>query len=87
MIVVLFALGTAIADILIFSPSTHYPYYAGQAHRVFGLSPLRDQQLAGLIMLIEQAVALGTCAALLLWPELKARRRARLQVGAEQPAT
>jgi putative membrane protein len=86
MILVLFALGTAIADVLIFSPTALYPFYAGQPHRVFGLSPLRDQQLAGLVMLVEQALALGTCAALLLWPELKARRRARLQVGAEQPA-
>jgi len=87
MIVVLFALGTAIADVLIFSPTTLYPFYADQPHRAFGLSPLRDQQLAGLVMLVEQALTLGTCAALLLWPELKARRRARLQLGAEQPAT
>ncbi len=87
MIVVLFAFGTAIADVLIFSPTTLYSFYADQPHRVFGLSPLRDQQLAGLVMLVEQALALGTCAALLLWPELKARRRARRQLGAEQPAT
>jgi cytochrome c oxidase assembly factor CtaG len=86
MIVALFAMGTVIADVLIFSRTALYPFYASQPHRVFGLSPLRDQQVAGLVMLVEQILTLGTCAALLLWPALRGRRRSRLPVGAEQPA-
>ncbi len=86
MVVALFALGTIVADVLIFSLRPLYPAYAEQAHRVFGLSPLRDQQLAGLVMNVDQILTLGTCAALLLLPELRRRRRARLLVGAGQPA-
>jgi cytochrome c oxidase assembly factor CtaG len=85
MIGALFALGTVIADVLIFSLRPLYPAYALQTHRVFGLSPLHDQQLAGLVMNVDQILTLGTCAALLLLPELRRRRRARL-VGAGQPA-
>jgi len=81
----LFAMGTVISDVLIFSLQPLYPAYASEAHRVFGLSPLRDQQLAGLVMAVEQLATLGTCAALLLLPELRRRRRARLAV-ARQPA-
>jgi putative membrane protein len=81
----LFALGTVISDLLIFTLHPLYPAYAGEAHRVFGLSPLRDQQLAGLVMAVEQLATLGTCAALLLLPELRRRRRARVGV-ARQPA-
>ncbi len=83
----LLAIGTVIADVLIFSLTPLYPAYADQSHRVFGLSPLRDQQLAGLVMTAEQLLALGTCAAILLAPELRRRRRGRgLPVPARQPA-
>jgi putative membrane protein len=81
----LLALGTVISDVLIFTLHPLYPTYAGEVHRVFGLSALRDQQLAGLVMAVEQFVTLGTCAALLLLPELRRRRRARVAV-ARQPA-
>ena len=57
------AAGTAIADTLIFSLAPLYPAYADQPHRVFGLSPLHDQQLAGLVMTVEQMVALGVLCA------------------------
>ena len=72
-----FAMGTVIADVLIFSLHPLYPVYAGQAERVFGLSPLRDQQLAGLVMIVEQMLTLGTFAAVMLVPALRARRRRR----------
>jgi cytochrome c oxidase assembly factor CtaG len=74
-VIALFAMGTAISDVLLFSLHPLYPAYAGQPHRVFGLSPLHDQQLAGLVMTVEQVLTLGTCAAILLWPELRRRRR------------
>ena len=75
------AAGTAIADTLIFSLTPLYPAYADQPHRVFGLSPLHDQQLAGLVMTVEQMVALGALAAVLLAPVLRRLGAAR------QPAT
>jgi putative membrane protein len=79
----LFALGTVISDVLIFSLHALYPAYADQAHRVFGLSPVHDQQLAGLVMTLDQVLTLGTCAAILLLPELRRRRARKLGV---QPA-
>jgi cytochrome c oxidase assembly factor CtaG len=61
----LFACGQVLAYVLVFSYRPLYPAYADQPERVFGLSPLRDQQLAGLVMMAEQLLALGTCAVLL----------------------
>jgi len=43
-----------------------YPAYAHESTRLFALSPSRDQQLAGLVMIGEQLVALGLCAWYLL---------------------
>jgi putative membrane protein len=82
----LLGLGTVIADVLLFSPVALYPAYAGQADRVFGLSPLRDQQLAGLVMIVEQLLVVGTFAAMVLVPELRLRRAVRPRLGREQPA-
>jgi cytochrome c oxidase assembly factor CtaG len=76
------AAGTALADTLVFSLTPLYPAYAGQPYRVFGLSPLHDQQLAGLVMTVEQMLALGILAAVLVVPELR-----RLGATARQPAT
>ena len=73
---VLFLIGTVISDTLIFSFRPLYPAYADQVERVFSLTPLRDQQLAGLVMTVDQILTLGTCAAFLLWPLLRDRRRA-----------
>jgi cytochrome c oxidase assembly factor CtaG len=83
----LFLMGTIISDTLIFSFRPLYPAYANQVERVFSLSPLRDQQLAGLVMTVDQLLTLGTCAALLLWPVLRRRRAVRVAVvSREQPA-
>ncbi len=75
---VLFAAGQILANVLIFSTSPLYPAYAAQDERLFGLSPLTDQKLAGVVMMGEQLLTLGTCAALLLLGERRPRRRARL---------
>jgi putative membrane protein len=75
---VLFAAGQILANVLIFSTSPLYPVYAAQDERLFGLSPLTDQKLAGVVMMGEQLLTLGTCAALLLLGERRPRRRARL---------
>ena len=71
----LFWMGTVLSYVLIFSFHPLYPAYAAQADRLFGLSPLRDQQLAGLVMTGEQLLSLGTYAVLLLLPSLLAHRR------------
>jgi putative membrane protein len=59
----LFGAGSVFAaGVLVFSPTPLYPAYAGGGARLFALSPLRDQQLAGLVMVVEQFAAFGLCA-------------------------
>ena len=70
----MFALTQPLVDALLFSSSAAYPRYAEQPDRLFGLSPLTDQRLAGAVMMVEQLLALGICVALLLRPYLKERR-------------
>jgi putative membrane protein len=72
---VFFALGMLvlaqpIIDMLLFSTAPRYPRYDG-AH---GVSALTDQRLAGVVMMVEQLLALGVCVAFLLRPYLKERR-------------
>jgi cytochrome c oxidase assembly factor CtaG len=43
-----------------------YPAYANQTTRLFGLTPLADQRLAGLLMIAEQLAAFAVCSALVL---------------------
>jgi cytochrome c oxidase assembly factor CtaG len=62
----LFACGQILADVLVFSFDPLYPAYDAQDERLFGLSATFDQRLAGLVMMAEQAVTLGTCVVLLL---------------------
>jgi len=67
------ALTQPLVDVLLFSSGAAYPRYAAQPDRLFGLSPLTDQRLAGVVMMVEQLLALGICVALLLRPYLKER--------------
>jgi putative membrane protein len=64
--VLLFAFGQVLADVLLFSFDPLYGPYAAQEERLLGLSPLTDQRLAGVVMMAEQALTLGTAVALLL---------------------
>lgn len=57
-----------LANKLVLSYRPLYPAYAGP-DAMFGLSPVRDQDLAGLVMMLEQLATLGTFAV------LTARRR------------
>ena len=68
------ALAQPVVDFLLFSSSAHYGRYAHQPDRLFGLSPLTDQRLAGAVMMVEQLLTLGTCVAILLRPYLRERR-------------
>jgi putative membrane protein len=69
--VAMFAAGQILADTLIFSFRALYPAYENQPERLFGLTPVLDQQLAGLVMMLEQLVTLGLFAVLLLAPPLR----------------
>jgi putative copper resistance protein D len=55
------ASGAVLAGVLVFSPMQLYPAYVG----AFGIAPLLDQQLAGIVMLVEQVASLGLCACFL----------------------
>jgi cytochrome c oxidase assembly factor CtaG len=70
--VALFACGQILTDVLVFSFTPLYPAYQG----AYGISAVTDQQLAGLVMMTEQLLMLGTLVALLLRPRLRAARLA-----------
>src|SRR5205814_8598169 len=70
----MFAAGQILTDVLVFSFTPLYPAYDGS----FGVSALTDQQLAGIVMMVEQLLTLGICVALLLRPRWSRSRRARL---------
>jgi cytochrome c oxidase assembly factor CtaG len=71
--VVLFWVGQVLAYPFVFGFEPYYDVYVDQPHRLFGLSPLTDQKLAGLVMMVEQAATLGVAIILLL----RLARRAR----------
>jgi putative membrane protein len=62
----LFGLGTVLADTLILTPHILYDPYAAQPERLWGLSPLTDQRLAGAVMMFEQLATVGICLAFLV---------------------
>ena len=82
----LFWLGTVLADVLIFSFHPLYPSYAAQPDRLLGLSPVRDQQFAGLVMMGEQFITLGTCCLFLLLPIVRRPDRPLQQLITERAA-
>jgi putative membrane protein len=65
----LFAAGQVLTDVLVFAFHPLYPAY----HGAYGLSALTDQQLSGVVMMVEQLLTLGTLAAVLLRPRVRAR--------------
>jgi cytochrome c oxidase assembly factor CtaG len=71
----MFATGQILTDVLVFSFTPFYPAY----HGAYGISRVTDQQLAGIVMMVEQLLTLGVCVALLLRPRWsRSARRARL---------
>ena len=64
--VAVFAAGQVLSMVLIFSFEPLYADYAGQPERLLGLSPVMDQRLAGLVMMVEQTITLGSLVAFLL---------------------
>jgi cytochrome c oxidase assembly factor CtaG len=51
-----FVLASPIGFVMALIPSAIYDFYVDAHHRVWGLDPLADQQLAGMLMAAEQAV-------------------------------
>jgi putative membrane protein len=51
-----FVLASPIGLVMALIPSAIYDFYVEAHHRVWGLDPLADQQLAGMLMAAEQAV-------------------------------
>jgi cytochrome c oxidase assembly factor CtaG len=51
-----FALGSPIGLVLALVPNAIYDFYVHAHHRLWGLSPLQDQQIAGVLMSVEEAV-------------------------------
>jgi cytochrome c oxidase assembly factor CtaG len=70
----MFAAGQILTDVLVFSFTPLYPWY----HGAYGISALTDQQLSGIVMMVEQLATLGTCVALLLLPRRRDTQAPRL---------
>jgi putative membrane protein len=66
------ALGMGLA----FAPSALYPYYVHHA-RVWGISAIDDQSIAGLIMAVEQSLVMGIALVLLFVRALTESERAQ----------
>jgi cytochrome c oxidase assembly factor CtaG len=50
-----FVLGSPVGLVMALVPEPIYDFYVDAHHRVWGLDPLEDQQLAGMLMALEQA--------------------------------
>jgi cytochrome c oxidase assembly factor CtaG len=70
--VAMFGAGQILTDVLVFSFHPLYPLYRG----AYGVSALTDQKLAGLVMMAEQLVVLGTFVFLTIRPRLRQGRLA-----------
>ena len=80
--VLLFWAGQLLSYVLLFGFEPYYGVYEQQPERLLGLSPLGDQRLAGVVMMVEQALTLGVAIALLLL----AARRERTPAAVEHAA-
>jgi len=67
-------IGQMLAYVFVFSFHPYYDVYAEQPERLFGLSPLMDQKLAGVVMMVEQALTLGVALVLLVRAARRSRR-------------
>ena len=66
---------------MLFSFRPYYDVYAEQPERLFGISPLVDQKLAGVVMMVEQALTLGVALVLLRRIAQRERRTRGLEAG------
>ncbi len=75
------ALGMGLA----FAPVALYPYYAHHA-RVWGISALSDQAIAGLVMAVEQSIVMGVALVWLFMRALTESERAQQRRERFEPA-
>ena len=68
----MFGAGQVLTSVLVFSFHPLYPIYRG----AYGFSALTDQKLAGIVMMVEQLVVLGTFTYLLLRSRIRHPRLA-----------
>ena len=72
--VALFWLGQLLAYPMLFAFRPYYDVYAEQPERLLGISALVDQKLAGVVMMVEQALTLGVALVLLRRIAVRERR-------------
>jgi len=72
--VVLFWVSQVLSYPFVFGPRPYYDLYVDQPTRLFGLSPLTDQKLAGVVMMAEQAATLGVAIIVLVQLVRRAQR-------------
>jgi cytochrome c oxidase assembly factor CtaG len=65
--------GQILAYVIAFSFEPFFATYEEQPVRLLGLSPLTDQKIAGVVMMIEQMLTVGTCFVLLLLASRRGR--------------
>ena len=80
--VVMLWMGQLLAYVFVFSFHPYYDVYTEQPKRLLGLSPLADQKLAGVVMMVEQLLTLGVALVLLV---LAARRTRTMPVVSPEP--
>jgi cytochrome c oxidase assembly factor CtaG len=75
------------AYVILFDFRPLFSTYVDQPVRLVGLSPLTDQKLAGVVMMVEQVATVGV-AFILLWRQARRERTiAATTSGAHQPVT
>ena len=78
--IALFFMSQLLAYPMLFSFRPYYDVYSEQSERLLGLSALTDQKLAGVVMMVEQALTLGI--ALILLRRIAQREREAKGLGA-----
>jgi hypothetical protein len=75
-------MGQLLAYVFVFSLHPYYDVYAEQPERLFGLSPLADPRLAGVVMMAEQLLTLGVALVVLV---VAARRTRGVPAASPEP--
>jgi len=76
--------GQILAYVILFDPTPLFSTYDDQPVRLLGLSPLTDQKISGVVMMVEQVLTVGLAFVLLV--RANQRRRAELLETRPEPA-
>ena len=82
-----FVAGQILSEILLFSSKVYYPIYELQPDRLLGLSTITDQRYAGAIMMVAQALTIGTFLLFLFLAEDQAAREREASRARKLPPT